>query len=163
MTLPASPPVVVDTMVVSWLLDSRPNPMQDRYRELIGTAPVLLAFQTVAELRYGALRAGWGELRRRRLDRSVARLTVVQPDDEMLTVRPAARRLPAGRPRARRQDPRRRSLDCRDSTSSRLCADIARWTLPEHPRAAARYGRRTLTQLSCSLWAVVVVLLLDPG
>lgn len=75
MTLPASPPVVVDTMVVSWLLDSRPNPMADRYRELIGTAPVLLAFQTVVELRYGALRAGWGELRRRRLERSVARLT----------------------------------------------------------------------------------------
>ena len=73
-------------MVVSWLLDSRPNPMADRYRELIGTAPVLLAFQTVAELRYGALRAGWGELRRRSLERSVARLTVVQPDDEMLTV-----------------------------------------------------------------------------
>lgn len=86
MTLAPSPPVVVDTMVVSWLLDSRANPMADRYRELIGTAPVLLAFQTVAELRYGALRAGWGELRRRRLERSVARLTVVQPDDEMLNV-----------------------------------------------------------------------------
>jgi len=79
------PPVVVDTMVVSWLFDSRPNLLADRYRELIGAAPVLLAFQTVAELRYGALRADWGELRRRRLERSVARLTVVQPDDEVLT------------------------------------------------------------------------------
>lgn len=86
MTLAPEPPVVVDTMVVSWLLDSRANPMADCYQELIGTAPVLLAFQTVAELRYGALRAGWGDLRRRRLERSVARLIVAQPDDEMLTV-----------------------------------------------------------------------------
>lgn len=72
-------------MVISWLLDERPNPLADQYRQLIGSSPVLLAFQTVAELRFGALRAGWGELRRRRLDRSIARLTVVQPDDQMIT------------------------------------------------------------------------------
>ena len=60
--------VVVDTMVISWLLDDRPNPVADRYRVLIDTRPVLLALQTVMELRYGALRAGWGELRRRRLE-----------------------------------------------------------------------------------------------
>lgn len=89
--------VVVDTMVVSWLFDDRLNPVADRYRELIGASPVLLAFQTVAELRYGALRAGWGELRRRRLDRLVAELTVVQPDDEMISacadLRDACRRI----------------------------------------------------------------------
>jgi predicted nucleic acid-binding protein len=77
--------VVVDTMVISWLFDDRPNPLADRYRALIGARPVLLAFQTVMELRYGALRAGWGDLRRRRLERRVAELTVVQPDDEMIT------------------------------------------------------------------------------
>jgi predicted nucleic acid-binding protein len=59
--------VVVDTMVISWLFDERPNPLAERYRDLIGPAPVLLAFQTVMELRFGVLRAGWGELRRRRL------------------------------------------------------------------------------------------------
>lgn len=57
--------VVVDTMVISWLLYERPSPVADRYRALIETKTVLLAFQTVMELRYGALRAGWGELRRR--------------------------------------------------------------------------------------------------
>lgn len=36
------------------------------------------------ELRFGARRAQWGELRRRRLDRRIAELTVVQPDDEMI-------------------------------------------------------------------------------
>ncbi|HZU45789.1 MAG TPA: hypothetical protein VFA16_00815 [Mycobacterium sp.] len=55
--------VVVDTMVISWLFDDRPNPLADRYRALIGPVPVLLAFQTVMELRFGAIRAGWGELR----------------------------------------------------------------------------------------------------
>lgn len=78
--------VVVDTMVISWLFDDRPNPLAERYRALIGPAPVLLAFHTVMELRFGAMRAGWGELRRVRLERRIAALTVVQPDDDMITV-----------------------------------------------------------------------------
>ena len=77
--------VILDTMVVSWLFDDRPNPLADRYRFLIGTRPALLAFQTVMELRFGALRARWGELRRRRLELRIAELTVVQPDDDMIT------------------------------------------------------------------------------
>ena len=77
--------VVVDAMVISWLFDERPNQLADRYRELIGDAPVVLAFQTVMELRFGVLRAGWGELRRRGLDRRVAQLSVLQPDDDMIT------------------------------------------------------------------------------
>ncbi|HLI37320.1 MAG TPA: PIN domain-containing protein [Streptosporangiaceae bacterium] len=85
MTGAVPPVVVVDTMVISWLFDERPNLLADRYRELIGPARVLLAFQTVMELRYGALSAGWGELRRRRLERRIAELTVIQPDDAMVT------------------------------------------------------------------------------
>ncbi len=77
--------VVLDTMVISWLLDGHPNPLAEQYRQLIGSRPILLSFQTVAELRFGAIRAGWGELRRRRLDRSLAELAVVQPDDQMVT------------------------------------------------------------------------------
>lgn len=85
MTDAREPGVVVDTMVVSWLLDDRPNPLAERYRRLIGTEPVVLAFQTVMELRFGALRAGWGELRRRRLERRLAEFAVVQPDDALIT------------------------------------------------------------------------------
>jgi len=77
--------VVVDTMVISWLLDDRPQRLATGYRGLIGTTPMLVAFQTLMELRYGALRAGWGELRRRRLERRVGRLTVVQPDDATIS------------------------------------------------------------------------------
>lgn len=52
------------------------------------------------ELRYGALRAGWGELRRRRLERRLAELTVVQTDDEMIGVCPELRQScrPLGHP-----------------------------------------------------------------
>ena len=77
MTGASSPDVVVvDTMVISWLFAERPNLLADRYRDLIGSARVLLAFQAVMELRFGALRAGWGELQRRRLERGIAELTV---------------------------------------------------------------------------------------
>jgi len=76
--------VVVDTMVVSWLFDERANPLGERYRQIIEPARVILSFQSVMELRFGALRAGWGEFRRRRLERDIAELTVVQPDDRML-------------------------------------------------------------------------------
>jgi hypothetical protein len=34
--------VVVDTMVISWLFDERPNLLADRYRDLIGAARVLV-------------------------------------------------------------------------------------------------------------------------
>jgi predicted nucleic acid-binding protein len=86
MTSAPSAGVVVDTMVISWLLDERPNPLAERYRDLIGPAPVLLAFQTVMELRFGAIRAGWGEFRRRRLERRIAELAVLQPDDLMVLI-----------------------------------------------------------------------------
>ena len=72
--------VVVDTNVLSWLFDQRTNPLRDRYRSLIDDRRVLVAFQSVMELRYGALHARWGELRRRRLERSLEELTVIQPE-----------------------------------------------------------------------------------
>src|ERR1019366_3141799 len=53
--------VVVDTLVISWLFDERPNVLAERYRQLIGQSPVLLTLQTVMELRFGAIRAGGGE------------------------------------------------------------------------------------------------------
>ncbi len=71
--------------MLSWLFDQRSNVLRDRYRSLIGDRNVLVAFQSVMELRYGALHAGWGELRRRRLERSVAELTVIQPDDALVS------------------------------------------------------------------------------
>jgi predicted nucleic acid-binding protein len=80
-TRPSS--VVVDTMVISWLLDEHPGPLAERYRALIDGRPILVALQTTMELSYGALHAGWGQLRRRRLERRITEMTVIDTDDEL--------------------------------------------------------------------------------
>lgn len=85
MTEPVSPAVVVDTMVVSSLLNASRSPRPAAaYRSLIGGRPIVVSFVTVTELRYGAIKAEWGELRRRSLERDLARLVIVQPDDETM-------------------------------------------------------------------------------
>lgn len=67
--------VVVDTMVVSSLVNAARQPAPAaRYRSLIAGRPIVISFTTVTELRYGALKAHWGELRRRGLERDLSRL-----------------------------------------------------------------------------------------
>ena len=79
--------VVVDTIVVSALLNSvrRPEPAA-RYWSVIAERRIVVSFATVTEMRYGALKAGWGDFRRRVLDRDLARLTIVEPDDAVMNV-----------------------------------------------------------------------------
>lgn len=79
--------VVVDTMVVSAMVNAhRDRATAAGYRQLVGGRSVVISFVTVTEMRYGSLKAGWGELRRRGLERTLSRLVVVQPDDELITV-----------------------------------------------------------------------------
>ena len=81
----ASAAVVLDTMVLSALLHpSRAHPAAADYRDRIAGRPVVVSFVVVTELRYGALKAGWGELRRRALERDLGRFVVVQPDDGLM-------------------------------------------------------------------------------
>ena len=79
--------VVVDTMVVSAMVNAHREPVTATgYRQLIRGRSVVISFATVTEMRYGALKAGWGELRRRGLERTLSRLVVVQPDDKLMMV-----------------------------------------------------------------------------
>jgi predicted nucleic acid-binding protein len=81
----ASTSVVVDTMVVSALLHAGRDPgAAARYRSIIDGRTVLVSFVTVTEMRFGAIKAGWGEIRRRSLERVLDRLVVVQPDDDLM-------------------------------------------------------------------------------
>lgn len=83
MTPPAS--VVVDTMVVSALVNAGRDPgTAARYRSAIDGRTVVVSFVTVTEMRFGAIKAGWGEIRRRSLERVLAQLVVVQPDDDLM-------------------------------------------------------------------------------
>ena len=85
MTPPAS--VVVDTMVVSALVNAGRDPgTAARWRAAIDGRSIVLSFVTATELRFGAIKAGWGEIRRRGLERVLAQLVVVQPDDDLMRV-----------------------------------------------------------------------------
>ncbi len=83
MTPPAS--VVVDTMVVSALVNAGRDPgAAERCRSAVDGRSVVVSFVTVTEMRFGAIKAGWGEIRRRGLERVLSRLVVVQPDDDLM-------------------------------------------------------------------------------
>ena len=79
--------VVADTMVVSALMNEshRPDPAE-RYLEVIAGRRIVVSFSTVTEMRFGAIKAGWGELRRRALERDLSRFAVVQPDDQLMNL-----------------------------------------------------------------------------
>jgi predicted nucleic acid-binding protein len=76
--------VVADTDALSWSLDPRETPRSQSARALIAGRTRVVSFVTVTELRYGALRAGWGEFRLRRLARSLADLDVVQTERRLI-------------------------------------------------------------------------------
>ena len=71
--------VVVDTNVFGADLVRQGAPLATLYRPLLEGRSFVLSFQTVAELRFGALRQGWGTRRLDRLDERVARAHVVWP------------------------------------------------------------------------------------
>jgi predicted nucleic acid-binding protein len=74
-------------MVVSSIVNAVRQPgLAADYRALIAGRPTLVSFATATEMRYGALKAGWGELRRRGPERDLERFTIVQPDDRLIQV-----------------------------------------------------------------------------
>jgi predicted nucleic acid-binding protein len=73
--------VVIDTDVASWLLADSMSPAAHRF---IGQRLRILSFVTVTEMRYGALRAEWGQLRLRRLERSLADFEVIQTNGPLI-------------------------------------------------------------------------------
>lgn len=85
MTDGRSQAVVVDTMVVPSLVNTSRQPERTaECRSLISGRPIVVSFVTATEMRYGALKAGWGKLRRRGFQRDLARFVIVQPDDALM-------------------------------------------------------------------------------
>lgn len=76
-------PVVVDTDVYSARL-LPDSPVALRYEPLLVGRREVLSFQTVAELRYGALLRGWGTARLRRLDTAIASAEIVQTGPDLI-------------------------------------------------------------------------------
>lgn len=60
-------PIVIDTDVFSADLVPR-SALAQRYAPIVTGRPAFVSFQTAAEVRYGALRRGWGEARMLKLE-----------------------------------------------------------------------------------------------
>jgi len=76
-------PVVIDTDVYGADLVAN-APLADLYEPIILGRPAFLSFQTVAELRFGALRRNWAEARMRKLDSKIAAAEIVHTGDELV-------------------------------------------------------------------------------
>ena len=84
MTLDRSTAVVLDTMAMSAIVNEARRPdVAARYRSVIAGRAILISVITVSELRFGSIVAGWGEFRRRGLERELARATAVEADDTL--------------------------------------------------------------------------------
>lgn len=58
--------------------------LSDLYEPILRGRPVFISFQTVAELRYGARRRGWGDLRLRQLEARIGEAEIVYPGPELI-------------------------------------------------------------------------------
>jgi hypothetical protein len=77
--------LVVDTGVFSAALSRRRRPTFDRQVNSLRGHQLFLAVVTVAELRYGAIVAQWGEPRRRQLEAAISATTAVPVSDRLLS------------------------------------------------------------------------------
>ena len=77
--------ILVDTGVFSASISRRRRARFESQVALMAGNQAFLAAVTVAELRYGALVADWGEQRRQRLEQTIAATTVVPVSDALLT------------------------------------------------------------------------------
>lgn len=75
----ASAEGVIATNVISYLMSG--GPLAQAYEPYILGHTMVIAFQTVAELRFGAYRARWGERRIGALEEYLKSFAVVFPDD----------------------------------------------------------------------------------
>jgi predicted nucleic acid-binding protein len=77
-------PVVIDTMIAGALFSHKP--LATKYGPHVQGRTLVISFVTVAELRYGALKANWGEARRDALEARLSSMTVVPSDSDLATV-----------------------------------------------------------------------------
>ena len=78
-------PIVVDTDVFSAELVPASR-LAERYAPIIIGRKAFISFQTAAEVRYGALRRGWGTARMLKLDTKIHQAQVVHTGPELVLV-----------------------------------------------------------------------------
>jgi predicted nucleic acid-binding protein len=78
-------PVIADTNVFGADLLRPTAALARGYQPFLAGRAVLVSFTTVAELRYGARRAGWGEQRLRRLDARIGSAQIIWPGPDLVS------------------------------------------------------------------------------
>lgn len=84
MTRPVRGPVVIDTGVFSARLGRVDGHLATAYKPVLEGRPAIVSFITVAEIRFGAAVARWGNARLIQLNREVARAEIVWPGPELV-------------------------------------------------------------------------------
>ena len=74
-------PCVLDTSVASFLVNK--NPLIALYRPHITGATPVLCFQTVGEMRYGSLKAEWGQERNHRLEQFLQDTDIIHSSEAL--------------------------------------------------------------------------------
>ena len=92
--------IVVDTDVASYIFNR--HTLAQRYSDSLRGSELFLLFMSIAELRMGAISAGWGSRRRVLLERFILGFELVYADNDLCTVwaRIRADAPAAGRPLA---------------------------------------------------------------
>lgn len=81
-----SPPsLVVDTNVFAAVLGKDPAGLVKTYSADLTGSRLVVSFQTVAELRYGAMAANWGQTRIEAMEERLAGAVAIPPHDELAT------------------------------------------------------------------------------
>ena len=75
--------VVVDTGVFGAALGKDSHDLIGTYAQDLSGSRLIISFQTVAELRYGALAANWGERRIEQMEERIRRAAVIPPHDDL--------------------------------------------------------------------------------
>lgn len=78
-------PVVIDTDVYGASLVPG-SKLAERFESVIVGRPAFISFQTVAELRYGAMLRGWGEARRRKLEATINKAEIVHSGPHLINI-----------------------------------------------------------------------------
>lgn len=78
-------PIVIDTDVFSADLVPR-SELATRYAPVTAGRLAFISFQTAAEVRYGALRRGWGSVRMRNLEAKLDRVEVIHTGPDLINI-----------------------------------------------------------------------------
>jgi predicted nucleic acid-binding protein len=76
--------IVVDTDVASYIFNW--HSVAQRFSDALRGSELILSFMSVAELRMGAISAGWGNRRRLLLERFMQGFKLVYADNNLCTV-----------------------------------------------------------------------------